>query len=61
MTVTINNVGYKDASRSSFASTKPYARSLDSDGEMENMLNGYRRALISIYELKDILDPGGRC
>lgn len=61
MTVTINNKGYKDANRYSFTSTKPYSRSLDSDGEMENMLNGYRNALKSIYELKDILDPGAAC
>ena len=61
MTVTLNNKGYKGAEKSAFSVTKPHSRSLDSEGEFTNMLSKYRNAMISIYELKDILDPQGKC
>jgi len=59
MTVTINGA-YKNIGQSSFDSKKPYSRNTDSDTQFNNMMTRYRSALLSIYELKDLLDPEGK-
>ena len=60
MSVAINEGCYKEAERQAFSATKPSSRSLDSEGELDSMIDKYRDALISIFELKDMLDPGGK-
>ena len=56
MTVTINGY-YKDISKSVFSTQKPFSRCLDSQAQLDNLIGNYRKAMLSIYELKDLLDP----
>ncbi|MCR4750108.1 MAG: DUF3137 domain-containing protein [Lachnospiraceae bacterium] len=60
MTVTINDRAYKDAGRYCFDEKKPFSRWQDSEAQLEQKLKEYRGAILSIYELKDILDPDGK-
>ncbi len=60
MTVTIND-GFKGATPSAFGpTTKPYYAPRDPVGDLNQRIANYGNAMISIYELKDILDPAGR-
>ncbi|MCR5212905.1 MAG: DUF3137 domain-containing protein [Eubacterium sp.] len=55
MTVTIDNGGYNSASASSISFVKPSFRSKNPVNDLDGRVEGYRKALLSIYELKDIL------
>ncbi len=60
MTVTINDRAYKNAGRYCFDEKKPTSRWPDSDHQLDKKISEYREAILSIYELKDILDPEGK-
>ncbi len=61
MTVTIDKGGYRDARQSSLGRAgKTYFASKNPAGDLDSRIREIGNALLSIYELKDILDPGGR-
>ena len=60
MTVAIENNGLKFAKPLVFDARLPIY-DLNHKTEAPMLLGAYRDALLSIYELKDRLDPGGRC
>ena len=60
MTVAIEK-GYKDAGPSSLGKLdKPYFAPKDPEAELNRRIKECGGAILSIYELKDILDPGAR-
>lgn len=61
MTVTIDKGGYKQAAGTVFGEVrKPVDAPKDPEADLEQRLSLCHDALLSIYELKDILDPGGK-
>ena len=61
MTVTIDRSGYKDAGQYSMGrGSKTYFASKNPAADLDRRIREIGNGLISIYELKDILDPGGR-
>ncbi|MBR6404453.1 MAG: DUF3137 domain-containing protein [Eubacterium sp.] len=61
MTVTLDNKGFKYATRTAISESKPYFASKDPDGDLNKRIVNERNLLLSIYEFKDMLDPNGRC
>jgi hypothetical protein len=59
MTVTIDQGGYKNATPSTMSNSKPFFAPKDPETEMNRKINDCRNAMLSIYELKDLLDPAG--
>ena len=59
MTVAIDNGGYKSAVQSTMNNSKPFFSPKDPEGEMNRKISDCRNAMLSIYELKDLLDPAG--
>ena len=52
--------GFKGMYGTSFSGKKPYSRSkISPQEELRNRINKFGNALLSIYELKDTLDPAG--
>ena len=61
MTVAIDGNSFRNAGKDVMNVNKPYFGPKDPELEMNQEIDSCRKALISIYELKDILDPGARC
>ena len=59
MTVAIDKGGFKSANPYTMSIMKPYFAPKDPDAEMNRKINDCRNAILSIYELKDLLDPAG--
>ena len=59
MTVAIDKGGYKNAIQSTMNVSKPFFAPKDPEVEMNRKINDCRNAMLSIYELKDLLDPAG--
>ena len=60
MTVSMDKKCFKDATQNVLSQSKPYFAFKDSETELNHRICNTGKALLSIYELKDILDPGGR-
>lgn len=60
MTVTVDNGGFRAAKLSAFNAEKPVYAPANTAGELNRLITRYREALLSIYELKDALDPAGK-
>ncbi len=60
MTVAVDNGGFRDAGQSAFDDVKKGIAPENAADELDRRIVDYRDALKSVYELKDILDPGGR-
>ena len=61
MTVAIDGNSFRNAGKDVMDVNKPYFGPKDPELEMNQAIDSCRKAIISIYELKDILDPGARC
>ena len=59
MTVAIDRGGFKNADQYTMNSAKPFFAPKDPEAEMNRKINDCRNAMLSIYELKDLLDPAG--
>ncbi|MBO4864215.1 MAG: DUF3137 domain-containing protein [Eubacterium sp.] len=59
MTVTIDKSGYKDATMDALKQSRPFFGFKDTEAEANNRICNCGKFLMSVYELKDILDPGG--
>ena len=59
MTVAIDKGGFKSANPYTMSIMKPYFAPKDPEAEMNRKINDCRNAILSIYELKDLLDPAG--
>lgn len=61
MTVAVDNRGYRDARQYTLGLTdKPFYATKNPAQFLDQRIRECGNALLSIYELKDILDPGGR-
>ena len=60
MTVAVDDGGYKNAEPSSMKIAKPFFAPKNPELEMNLSIDRYRKSMLSIYELKDMLDPAGR-
>lgn len=60
MTVTVDGGGYKDSTSLSISHSKPYYAPTDPALELDQKVDSISKSLLSVYELKDILDPGAR-
>lgn len=60
MTVAIDKKNYNSLGQNAFVCSKPGSRPRDVSADLEEKITRFRNALLSIYDLKDKLDPDGR-
>ena len=60
MTIAIDKKGFQNADKMVFIPNKPFFKSKNPTGDINKILDDYEKTLISIYDLKDILDPNGK-